>query len=88
VGTTRNAPMNLEFGVGDEVALATDGLFNYPYLDGWLGDVLLGRLRRSALRESLHELLVASLDDAGRHNKPLDDVTVLTIYHSYRHVKG
>jgi serine phosphatase RsbU (regulator of sigma subunit) len=79
VGEAPEVQRTLDFDSGDEVVLASDGLFNHPHEDGGLGDILLERLNVATTRNSLHQLLVTALTEAGRHDKAEDDITVLTV---------
>jgi serine phosphatase RsbU (regulator of sigma subunit) len=79
VGEAPEEQMNFDFQPGDEVALATDGLFDHPYPDGTLIDGLQETLSGAISHVSLYQALVNSLEEAGRLCKQEDDVTLITI---------
>lgn len=63
----------------DEVALASDGLYEYEYNNGMLVDTFLEQLSHLRASKTLHEALTEVVQKAVRTRPQQDDISVITI---------
>jgi serine phosphatase RsbU (regulator of sigma subunit) len=67
------------FSPGDELTMASDGLFNQPFGEQRLRHTILGDLAAVAQGRSLHHDVLQILENALASNSPDDDISVATV---------
>jgi len=67
------------YDIGDELTLASDGLFDCPYESRSIGDVIADCLKSGVCEEPLYPMLVGVLKDASSRHPPDDDVTIVAV---------